>query len=135
MARWPKSATRPLSLHGIADDRKNLLAARHDAVGRIVAFVDLLLRHEGVDVEGVRALDLDRFHLLGLDLDVFVLADLVASSLLILVEGFPGLFIHHLLTQPVAGLAIDLVEMRLWLDAGKSATGHVTSDSFKHPFQ
>ena len=80
-----------LVLHGVADDREGLLAAlavRRDVVGTlVVALVDLLFGHELVDVDGVRALELDGFQLLGLDLDVLALGDLVAAPLLVLVDG------------------------------------------------
>ena len=112
-----------LVLHGVADDGEGLLAAlavRHDVVGPlVVALVDLLLRHELVDVDGVRALELDRVDLLGLDLDVLALGELVAPSLVVLVDGLAGLLIDHLLAQAVAGLAVDLVEVRLLGLAGR----------------
>jgi hypothetical protein len=63
----------PLVLHGIADGEGFLaaFAVRHDVIGTLmVSLTDLLLRYEGVDVDGMRALDLDGFQLLGFDLDV-----------------------------------------------------------------
>ena len=42
---------------------------------------------------------------------VFALGDLIAAALVILVDGFAGLLIDHLLTQPMAGAPADLVEM------------------------
>ena len=74
-----------LVLHGVADDGEGLLAAlavRHDVIGPlVVALVDLLLGHELVDVDRVRALELDGVDLLGLDLDVLALGELVAAAL------------------------------------------------------
>ena len=74
------------------------------------------------------ALDLDRFQLLGLDLDVFALAEFVAAALVSLSTTLAGLFVHHLLAQPVAGLAVDLVKMRFLGLAGggieRDGTGH-----------
>jgi hypothetical protein len=125
-----------LVLHGIADDGKSLLPAlriARDIVGTlVVALVDLLLRHEGVDVDRMRAMDLDGFQLLGLDLDVLAPGDLVAPPLFVLTNRFAGFLIHHRLAQPIAGLAIDLMKMRLAGLAGCGATtGHVTSESFR----
>ena len=113
-----------LVLHGIADDGERLLAAlavRHDVVGPlVVALVDFLFGHELVDVDGVRALDLDRFELLGLDLDVLAAGQLIAAALVVLST-----------TRPVSSSTIcwrrRLPVLRLiwwkrvfsdWLDAG-----------------
>ena len=83
----------PLVLHRIADDGESLLAAlavRHDVVGPlVVALVDLLGGHERLDVDRVRALDLDGFQLLRFDLDVLALGDLIPPPLLLLVDGLP----------------------------------------------
>ena len=58
--------------------------------------------------------------LLLLDRDVFTLREFVTSALVILVDDPTGLLINHLLSQPVAGLGVDLVEMcfSAWVDAG-----------------
>jgi hypothetical protein len=60
----------------------------------------------------VRALHLNGLDLLGLDFDVLALGHLVAASFVLLINHAPGLFIDHLLTQAVAGLPIDLMEVR-----------------------
>ena len=121
-----------LVLHGVADDGECLLAAlavRHDVVGPlVVALVDLFFGHELVDVDGVRALELDGVDLLGLDLDVLALGQLVAPALVVLVDDPPGLFVDHLLAQAVAGLAVDLVEAGLLGLAG----GRIERDRAGH---
>jgi hypothetical protein len=61
----------------------------------------------------VRALHLDRLHLLRLDLNVLAFGDLVTAALVVLVDGLAGLLVDHLLAQAVAGAAVDLVEVRL----------------------
>ena len=79
-----------LVAHGVADDGESLLGdlvVRGDVVGRLeIALVDLLARHEALDVDRVGALDLDRVELLVLDEDVGALADLVALDLLVVLD-------------------------------------------------
>ena len=83
----PRERHPALVLHGIADNGERLLAGlavRHDVIGAVeVALVDLIDGHELVDVERVRALDLDGLDLLGLDLDVLALGDFVAATLVL----------------------------------------------------
>src|SRR6478735_2785793 len=99
-----------LVLHGVADHGKSIdrgLAVGRDIVGMVeIALVDLVARHKALDVDGVVALDLDRFELLRLDLDIFALAQLVAASLLVALDDIAGLGVDHLLLQSVAGLAV-----------------------------
>src|SRR3954454_17599730 len=106
-----------LVLHGVADHGESIdrgLAVGRDIVGMVeIALVDLVARHETLDVDGVVALDLDRFELLRLDLDIFALTQLVAASLLVALDDVAGLSVDHLLLQPVAGLAVDHVKPRL----------------------
>jgi hypothetical protein len=74
-----------LVLHGVADYGEGFLSALAfgDDVVRalIVALVDVFLGDELVDVDRVRALDLDRLKLLGLDLDILAARQLVAAAL------------------------------------------------------
>jgi hypothetical protein len=115
-----------LVLHGVADDREGLfagLAIWHDVVGTlVVALVDLVLGHELVDLDHVRVLELDGVNLLGLDLHVLALGYFVAAALVVRVHRAAGFLIDHLLAQPVAGLAVDLMEPGLLrpLEAGKA---------------
>jgi hypothetical protein len=96
------------------DHRKGLLADRlvGDDIVRSVeeALVDLLARHETVDLGYVGALDLDGFELLVLDDQVLPLGDLVAAALVLGVDGLAGFLVDELLTQPVAGGLVDLPE-------------------------
>jgi hypothetical protein len=66
----------------LTDDGESLrpdLAVRHDAVRAVEEYlVDLVPWHELVDLDRPLALYRDRFELLGLQLDVLPLADLVA---------------------------------------------------------
>jgi hypothetical protein len=98
--------------HRVADHRKGVLADRivgGDVIGRLEeALVNVGTRHEAVDVDGVRAFDLDGLQLLVLNEEKLVLADLIAAGLLVPFDRFTGLLINELLTQPVAGLAVDL---------------------------
>src|SRR5205085_11609495 len=78
-----------------------------------IALVDLGPRHKAVDVDGVGALDLDRFELVLLDLDIAALAQFITASLLVALDDTAGVLVDHLLPQPVARLLVDLMEMRL----------------------
>ena len=91
------------------------LAVGRDVIGMVeIALVDLVPRHEAVDVDGVVALDLDRLQLLRLDLDIFALPQLIAAALLVALDDVAGLGVDHLLLQPVAGLLVDHVEAGLF---------------------
>ena len=74
------------------------------------------------------ALDFDRFQLFRIDLDVIAIAEFVAAALTGFVHDASGLFVHHLLPQPVAGLAVNLVKTRFLGLRGsgieRDGTGH-----------
>src|SRR5579871_5813871 len=105
-----------LVLHGVADDGEGIeadLAVGSDIVGTIeIALVDLRLRHKAVDVDGVRAFDLDCFQLLLIDLDKFALADLISARLLVVIDSASAFGIDHLLLQAVIGPLVEEVEFR-----------------------
>jgi len=58
------------------------------------------------------ALELHGVQLFLFDLDVLSFREFVAPALVIFVDDPAGLFIDHLLPQPMTGLGIDLVKMR-----------------------
>ncbi len=124
-----------LVLHGVADHSEGIdrrLAVRRDVIGMVeIALVDLLARHEAVDVDRVVALDLHRLQLLRLDLDIFALGELVAATLLVAFDDVAGFRVDHLLLQPVASLAVDHVEACL-LDRGR---GRIEHDGAAHQRQ
>jgi len=74
------------------------------------ALVDLLARHETVDLDHVGALDLDRFEFLVLDDQVLPLGDLVAAALVLGLDRLAGFLVDELLTQPITGRLVDLPE-------------------------
>src|SRR5207248_7935628 len=74
------------------------------------ALVDLLARHETVDLDHMGALDLDRFELRVLDDQVLPLGDLVAATLVLGLDRLVGFLIDELLAQPIAGRLVDLPE-------------------------
>ncbi len=67
-------------LHRLADDGKGLgadLVVGRDVIGFVeIDFVDLVARHEALDVDGVRALQRHLVELLVLDQHVVALLDL-----------------------------------------------------------
>src|SRR6202035_1246258 len=82
-----------------------------NVIGRIEeALVDLRTGHKAVDVDRVRARDLDRLQFVVLDEQILGFADLVAAGLLVSLDDFTGFLVNELLAQPVAGLAVDLAE-------------------------
>jgi hypothetical protein len=58
------------------------------------------MRHEAVDLDGVGALDLDRFQLRILDDEVLALGHLVAAAFVFRGDRLAGLFINELLAKP-----------------------------------
>jgi hypothetical protein len=98
-----------LAAHRLADHRKGVLPDRiigGDVIGRIEeALVDLRMRHKAVDVDRVRAGDLDGLQLLIFDEEKLAFADLVAAGLVMSLDDFTGLLVNELLAQPVAGSA------------------------------
>jgi hypothetical protein len=90
------------------------LAVRHDVIRLVeVAFVDLREGHEAIDVNRMRAFDLDGLEFVLIDLHVTSLAQLIAAALLFCVHHLAGFLVHHLLAQAVPGLGVDLMKMRL----------------------
>src|SRR5262252_409305 len=80
----PPERHHPLAAHGFANDRKGLLPDRRagDDIIRAIeeALVDRGVRHKSVDLDGVGALDLDRFELGVLNDEVLALGHLVAAA-------------------------------------------------------
>src|SRR5262245_47366567 len=74
------------------------------------ALIDLLARHETVDLDHVRALDLDCFEFLVLDDQVLPLGSLITAALVLGVDRLAGFLIDELLAQPIAGGLVDLTE-------------------------
>jgi hypothetical protein len=103
-----------LLAHSLADDRKGLLAhlaVGPEVIGRVEeGLVDLAARHEGFDIDRVRALDGDGVDLVLFDQNVFVLGDLVALDLIGGVDLLVGVGIDEAAPQAVAGLAVQEIE-------------------------
>jgi hypothetical protein len=123
--------------HHLADHRKGLLGdwlVGGDIIrGVEEALVDLLARHETVDLDHVGALDLDRFEFLVLDDQVLSLGDLVASALVLGADKLAGFLIDELWRSrlPVA-LLICRKAMRSAVEqAACSAIGHETRASLR----
>jgi len=106
-----------LVFHGIPNDDKGFgghLAVQHDVIRFVeVAFVDLREGHEAIDVNHMRAFDLDGVEFVLVDLHVTVLAQLVAAALVFRIDHLAGFLVHHLLAQAVPGLGVDLMKVRL----------------------
>src|SRR5215471_9535983 len=68
------------------------------------------VRHKSVDLDGVGALDLDRFELRILNDEVVALGHLVAAAFVLGGDRLAGLFIDELLAQAIAGGLVDLPE-------------------------
>ena len=100
--------------HRLADHREGLLG--HLAVGcQIVGAVevdpvDLGGRHEGLDLQRLGALDLERLEVAVLDQDVLALGDLVALDAIGRVDRLAAHRIDQVLLQAIAGLAVQRVE-------------------------
>ena len=67
------------------------------------------MRHKSVDLDGVGALDLDRFELRILNDEVLALGHLVAAAFVLGGDRLAGLFIDELLAQAIAGGLVDLL--------------------------
>src|SRR5204863_9575044 len=79
----------------------------------VIALVDLRERHELVDLDGVRALELDCLELIIVHDDELVLAGLVALADLVAGDLFAGLAIHLLVADAVSRRLVDLAERDL----------------------
>ena len=108
---------------GFADHGERLLPdfpVRHDEVGIVeVELVDLLARHELVDIDHPLALDRNRFELLRVELEILALADLVALDD---VGGFDlvaAVGIDLAIFDAMAGVLVELVKADLFPFAGR----------------
>src|SRR5262249_12030023 len=86
------------------------------------------LRHEGLDLDHLRALDLELLQVLVLDLDILALADLVALDPVGGIDGLLGDGIQHLLLQPVSSLAVERVERHALSAGGRVVEGDGARD-------
>uniref|UniRef100_A0A0N4ZIZ3 MOSC domain-containing protein n=1 Tax=Parastrongyloides trichosuri TaxID=131310 RepID=A0A0N4ZIZ3_PARTI len=110
-----------LGTHGLTDDAEGLLRQRpggREIIGIVpVEAIDLLLRHEALDVDRLGALELDRFDLLIGQEDVFVLGHGIAFD-----QGRPldraRVRVGGDHPDTVVGLGIDEVEVNLSARAG-----------------
>ena len=106
-----------------ADHRERLLpdlAIRHDVIGIVeIELVDLLARHELVDLDRALALDRDRFQLFRLELEVLALADLVALDDVGRLDLVAGVGIDLAILDAMAGVLVELVEADLFALAGR----------------
>src|ERR1700730_10537510 len=102
---------------GFPDDSECLLtdlSVRGNVIGIVqVQFVDLLPRHELVDVDRALALDLDSFELLGIKLDILALADFVALDDICGIDLVAAFRIDLTVLDAIASLLIELVEADL----------------------
>ena len=115
-------------LHRLADDRKGLrrsLVVRNEEVGTVeIERIDVAPRREFGDLHHMRAFEGQLVDILGLDDDAPALRDLVASGLLIGGHLLSRLLVHHVHLEPMAGLAVELVEV----DPGGLRRGWIESD-------
>ena len=90
------------------------LAFRGDEVGAdVVEVVNLLARHELVDVDGAGRFYRDRLKVLIGDLDVVALRDLIALNDVLAVHLITRLCIYLHVTDAVAGVLVELIEADL----------------------
>ena len=124
-----------LGAHGIADDGERFLAdavGGREIVGRVeIQLVDLVARHEALDIDGVVAFELDRLDLVVLDLDELALGDLVALDLVVGLDRIAGLLVHELAPHAIAGLAIEGAEGNALGRGGRGIKRHRTRDEGK----
>src|SRR5580704_8676209 len=99
--RFQGSAARTPWFDRLADHRKGVLPDRivgGNVIGRIEeALVDLRTLHKAIDVDNVRARDLDRLQLLIFDEEILAFADLVAAGFLMSLDDFAGFLVNELL--------------------------------------
>jgi hypothetical protein len=102
-----------------------------------IALVDLGLLHELVDLDGARGFQRDLLELLLRHLHAGVLVELIALDDVLVRHLLAGIGVDLGVLDPVPGILLS------WLNetfsdsevAGYSATGHVTSDRRRKPFQ
>src|SRR5262249_29924924 len=84
---------------------------RQDVIRSVeVEFVDLVFGRELLDLDDALTLDRDRLELLGIDLDVCVLANLVPLDDIVGVHVLAGDRVDLALLDAVSGLLVELVE-------------------------
>ena len=114
------------------------LAVRGQIIGTDdVALVDLLALDELVDLDGAGGFQRYVFEFVLCHLDVGVVVDLVALDDLVVRDFLARLRVDARVLDPMTGVFVDLVERILSASdvAGYSATGQVTSDRRRKPFQ
>ncbi len=114
--------------HGFADDGESLLrnlVVGHQVIGFIeVKAIDLGNRHEGFDVDRMRAFQRDLVEFVVLQLDVLVGLDLVALDPIFLVDRLAAFGVDDQIAHPVAGLLVDDVEPDAIARAGGGVERH-----------
>ena len=100
--------------HRLADHREGFgadLVIGHDVVGGVVVDgIDLRARHEMLDLDRMRALDLHVLQFFGFEQDVIVAGDFVAFHAIGGLDEVAGLGVDILLLQPVARIAVHHME-------------------------
>ena len=100
--------------HRLPDDRVRFLGDRRigrDVIRSIkVSLVDLLPRHESVDLDDMGAFDFYLLEFFVLNHEILVFADFVSPALLLGQHGLTCFFVDQLLAQAMAGLLVDLPE-------------------------
>src|SRR5262249_42311449 len=69
--------------------------------------------HEACDIDRVGTLDPNRAQFLLVHEHITALGELIAPALVLGIDHLVGLYVHHLLAQPMPGARVDLVEVRL----------------------
>ena len=116
----------------LPDDGERLLsdlAVGHDVVGVVeVELVDLVARHELVNVNDPPAFDGDGFELLRRELDVFILAHLITLDDVVRLHLLAALGVNLDVLDAMPGLLVDLMEAYLLALGGgrieRNGTGH-----------
>jgi hypothetical protein len=104
----------PFLMHGLADDGKGLdagFAVGKEVIGHVpVQVIDAGLGHEFLDVDGVRALQLDAFQFLAAQQHVLAFGDLEALDEATALDAIPRPRIDRNHVDAVVGLRIDKVK-------------------------
>ena len=116
----------------IANDGERLFP---DAVRRCqkvwcvdIEIIDVRLRNEALDLDGVVALELDALDLVVLDLDVFALGDLVALDLVGRLNGLAALLVDELPAHTVAAFPVEGAERDAFRSRRRGEERHRTGD-------
>src|SRR5262249_29025610 len=114
----------------VADHRKGILpdlAIRGDVVRRInIALVDFAFRHELIDVDGVRAFDLNGVELVVLNDEILTFGDLIPPRNVLPGHYLACFEIHVLLFQSVASLPIEAIETDFFAEGRGRIKGNRT---------